>query len=190
MPDQASSKSSWPARRRCRGVLAAAGLSSVAAGRRRHRPGRQRRHQRGPAAGRGSLRACGADRAAGGPSCRTSRRGGTPTGRSGRSRSGPGTVWRRCCGAPPVRAAAGEPAHRPLQRGVGAASAPAGRGRPDPVCGSAPADPRHRRRAVRHGRRRRGGGRASRTRRGGVVRQRRRDLSAVELAAGPPHPAA
>ena len=49
--------------------------------------------------------------------------------------------------------------------------------------------PRHRAGAVRHSGRRRCGDRAPRPWRGGVVRRRRRDLPALELAPNPPHPA-
>ena len=56
--------------------------------------------------------------------------------------------------------APGQPARRRLQRGLGAAAGAAGRGRPDSVRRAAAAGPRHRGRAVRHGRRWVRGGRA------------------------------
>jgi len=58
-----------------------------------------------------------------------------------------------------------------------------------PLHQCAAAHPSHRHGALRHRRRRRGGHRAPRLRRGRVVRRRRRDLPALELAPGSPYPA-
>ena len=122
-------------------------------------------------------------------SCRTSRRGGRPTERSGRSRSGPATAWRHCCG---VRRT-GLPRVNRLTDLYNAVSVlhqiPLGgedltryTGAPRLIraTGGEPFD------TAADGSR---GDRAPRTWRGGVVRRRRGDLSALELAAGPPHPA-
>ena len=109
-------------------------------------PGPSDQDERRAAPGGGDRGPRGAERPAGGPAApRGGVAGGLPgvRGQAATHPQQPGGAAAPCG----VRAAPGEPAHRPLQRGLGAAPDPARRGGPDPLRRCAAAGPRHRRRS-------------------------------------------